>query len=99
MDMRLAHLEGQTFAKSCAHRELVEEAAVDAGDRDGASLAARLERLAQHVGPIRPQPGVLLYRVYLRHRACAVRFEANRVNASVRATPAGHLLEHLDHIL
>ena len=50
--VRLAHLEGQPLGEGGAERHLVEEAAVDARDRHGPALAARLDRLAQRVRPV-----------------------------------------------
>ena len=44
-EVRLAHPERQALAERGADRELVDEAAVDAGDRDRAALAARQDRL------------------------------------------------------
>src|SRR5947209_8401897 len=52
VDVRLAHLEGQPLAEGGAKVDLVQEAAVDAGDRHRAALAAGLDRLAQRVGPV-----------------------------------------------
>ena len=52
VDVGLAHLEGQALVERGAERELVEQPAVDAGDRDRAALAAALDRLAQRVRPV-----------------------------------------------
>src|SRR6267378_7842137 len=44
----LGHAEGKTAIDGRSHRDVVEEAAVDADDRDGAEVAAAMNRLAQH---------------------------------------------------
>src|SRR5436190_11636882 len=47
--VRLSHLERQALGERRAERELVEPAAVDAGDRDDAAFAAARDRLPQRV--------------------------------------------------
>ena len=48
----LPHLEGQPLLERGAERDLVEEPAVDAGNRDDAALAAGVDRLPQRARPI-----------------------------------------------
>src|SRR6185312_4988122 len=50
--MGLTHLERQPFRERRTEREFVEPSTVDAGDRDGATLAARANRLAKRMRPI-----------------------------------------------
>ena len=54
---RLRHAEGQAAIDRGAHRNLVEEAAIHADDRDGSEVAAAMDRLAQHMRPVRAHEG------------------------------------------
>ena len=45
----LAHLEREPFAERRADRNRIDEAGVDAGERNGRAFAGRLNSLAQHV--------------------------------------------------
>src|SRR4051794_29616192 len=49
MDVGLAHFERQALAKRYAKGEFVEEAAVNARDRNGASFSAAVDCLAQRM--------------------------------------------------
>src|SRR5690242_16119546 len=42
----LRHPEGEAAVDGRAHRDLVDEAAIDADDRDGAEIATAMDRLA-----------------------------------------------------
>ena len=96
--VRLPHLQRQALGKRRAERELVQPAAIHAGDRDGAALAACRDRLPQRV-----RPSVAMYidvfrAVVPRIERRAVRFQAHRVDARVRALPAGHRAQRVQHV-
>ena len=57
LDRRLGHPEGQAAIDRRTHRDLVEEAAIDADDRDDAEVAAAMDCLAQHVRPVGAHEG------------------------------------------
>src|SRR5215210_3488107 len=57
LDGRLRHTESQATIDCRAHRDFVEEAAIYADDRDGAEVAAAMNRLPQHMRPIRAHEG------------------------------------------
>ena len=54
---RLRHPEGEAAIDGDAHRDLVDEAAIDADDRDRAEVAAAMDCLAKHMGTIGPEKG------------------------------------------
>src|SRR5579885_1233993 len=60
MDMRLPHLEGKRLTERGAHRYLVDESAVDSGDRHGAALSARSDRFPERDRPVGFQIHALL---------------------------------------
>ena len=94
----LAHLERQALGERGAERKLVEPAAVDAGDRDRAALAAGADRLPQRVRPVGGQIQRRLRPVVPRVERRAVRLEADRVDAGVGALPAGHVAQRVEHV-
>ena len=51
-DMGLRHAPGQALVHRRAHRDLVDQAAVDARDRDQAARSAHVDHLAQRVRPV-----------------------------------------------
>ena len=52
MDVGLSHAQGEALGEGGADRQLVQEAAVDAGNRHRPALAAGLDRLPQRVGAV-----------------------------------------------
>ena len=93
--------EGQPLVHRDAHRDLVDQPAVDAGDRDHAGRAADVDHLAQHVRPvalgIQHLLGAVVDRVRLAERDVA--FHPDRVDALLRALAAGQLVQPLDDAL
>ena len=55
----LPHLQRQAFPKSCADRELVNEAHIHSRNGDRTALAASMNRLPQHVRTVRFEPHCL----------------------------------------
>ena len=92
LHVRLAALDRDRLVDDGAERQLVDEAAVHAGNGHRAALAARLDRLAQHAGPIGRQAHRLLRAIVGADEAMHVRFHADGVDAGVRSAAAGHLL-------
>src|SRR5262249_40263944 len=76
-----------------------EKAAVDPGDRHGATLTADLNALAQDVGTVRRQKEPRLDEVVHGARRVAVSFQADGVDAGVGSAAAGHLREALQDVL
>src|SRR5436305_4987438 len=52
VDVGLSGAKTQSLVHQLPHRDLVGEAAIDAGDRKGAARPAYVDHLAQHVRPI-----------------------------------------------
>ena len=83
-----------------AERDLVDQAAVDAGDRQRAGRPAHIDHLAQHMRPVALDHHRLLDAVDHRvDRAQRMRFHADRVDALVRALAGGQLLQPVEHAL
>ena len=92
--VRLAHSEGDAFVHRGAKRDLVQQANVDARDRDGAGLPAAHDRFTEHVRAIRPQHHGGFRLVQDRvETAAAVRFGPDRIDTAVRPATVGHLHE------
>ena len=98
IDMRLAHAEGQALVHGDAHRNLVDEPAVNAGNGNHAGRPADIDHLAQHMRPVGLQHhhllGAVVERVRLRQRN--VRFKADRIDALFRPLATGQLIEPVD---
>ena len=77
MHMGLPHPKCQPFGEGCSERHLVEQPPVHTGDRDRPALPARLDRLTEHMGPIRAQADRLLGPVVEGVHAGAVRFRSD----------------------
>jgi hypothetical protein len=92
----LAGLDRQALVHQRAHGDLVRHAAVHAGDRDRAALAAAVDRLANDRRPLAFEHRHRLELVVggLQGRG-AVRFHADGVDADVRADAAGDLEQAL----
>ena len=95
LDVGLAALDRQALLHQLAERELVGEAAIDAGDRDPAALAAGEDRLAQRMRPLGAEIDLRLHRVGDIVDGEAVAFHADAIDHRVRADAAGHLVERL----
>src|SRR5687768_12484073 len=93
MNMRLAHLEGQTFGKSRPKREFVQKPAVDSGYRNRPTFATDENRLPQRMhaigGQIKRSFGTVVDSV----ESGAVGFQPDRVNTGIRTHAAGHGLQ------
>src|ERR1051326_1626804 len=98
MNVGLPHPEGQPFGEGSAEGKFIQEAAVDAWDRDGAAFATCLDYLAQGVRTIGTQAGFLLCHNDDSADSFPVRFHAYAIDAGVGAAPAGHIFEGLYHI-
>ena len=97
---RLRHAEGQPAVDRRAHRDLVEEAAIDADDRDGAEVAAAMDRLAQHVRPVGAHEGGDLDAVPARVETGAwLRLGADGVDAGIGAAALGQLHDAVVDVL
>src|SRR5436305_8693230 len=83
MHVRLAHLEGQTLAEGRAERQLVEEAAIDAGHGDRATFATSVDRLPKRVRAICGQKERGFRAIIERVNGRAVRFETDGINARI----------------
>jgi len=98
MHVGLAHPNRQRLREGAAHGHLVEEPAVNAGNRHDAALAAGLDGLTERVGPVGAEPHRHLRAVVQSVEARAVGLGAYRVDARVGAAAAGSLLELLDDV-
>src|SRR3954464_15582456 len=54
---RLCHAKGEAAIDRRAHRDLVEQAAINADDRYGAEVAATVDRLPKYMGPVGSHEG------------------------------------------
>ena len=98
MHVRLPGLHRERLVHDRADRNLVDEAAVDAGHRDGAAVAAGHDRLAQRARPIRLQPHRLLHPVVGADDPCMC---ASMPTASMHASgprPPVISLQRLEHV-
>ena len=93
--------DGQALVHHLAHRDLVDQPAIDAGDRDHAGRAADIDHLAQHMRPVALGSQHLLGAVVdrIRHGGRHVGFHADGIDALLRALAAGELVQALDHAL
>ena len=98
VDVRLTHLERQALRESGAERKLVEPAAVDARNRYHATLSTGIDRLAECVGAIRRQIHRRLGAIVPGVKRGAMRLEADRIDAGVRALTAGQRSERVGHV-
>src|SRR4051812_20313654 len=98
VDVRLSHAERQALVHRDAERNVVDDAAVDAWNGQGAGRAAGVDHLAQHMRPVGLEHHRLLGAVHHRvDRVRGVRLEPDRVDAFLRALAAGQLFEPLEH--
>jgi hypothetical protein len=80
-----------------SHRDVVEEAAVDADDRNGAEVAAAMNRMAQHVRPVGTHEGRDLDAVEDGIGARrGLGLGAHGIDAGIGAPAAGQVLNSID---
>src|SRR4051794_24240999 len=100
LDRCLRHAEGQAPIDRRAHRNLVEEAAIDADDRDSSEVAAAMDSLAQDMRAVGPHEGRDLHAVDDGIEARrGVRLRADRIDAGIRAAAIRHVLDAVVDIL
>ena len=99
MHVRLPHLERQPLVECGSHRHLVDESAVDAGDRHDPAFAAAMDRLPQRARPVRRHERHRLGLVVPVVEAGAVGFHADRIDAGVRSDSAGHVLDAVKDVV
>jgi hypothetical protein len=94
------HAERQSAIDCGAHRDFVEETAIDADDRNHAKVPAALDRLTQHMGSVRTQEyrhlGAVDHGIEAGRR---FRFGSDCVDARVGATAVRQLLDALVDVL
>src|SRR5579862_6229032 len=93
----LAHFHGDSFAKRSAEGNLVEQAAVNAGNGKRAAFANGENRLAQHHGPVGFHHQGGLHLVVHTLQLIGVGFEADGVDAGVRTDTAGQVFHGREH--
>src|SRR3954464_15324117 len=83
---RLGHAKGGAAVDRGAHRDLVEEAAVNADDRYGAEVAATVDRLPEDMRPVGAHEGRHLDAVdHGVETGPGIGFGADRVDAGIGA--------------
>src|SRR5947209_107441 len=101
VDVSLAHAEGEALVHRLTHRDFVDEAAINARNRDHAGGAADIDHLAQDMRAIvlhhHHLLGAVEQRIGLRQRDMAL--QARRIDALVGAFAAGELVQALDDAL
>jgi hypothetical protein len=86
LNWSLRHPKRKAAVDRGAHWNLVQQAAVDADDRDGSKIAATVDCLPQDVRAVRSHEGRDLDPVDDGIEARAdIRFSANSINAGIRA--------------
>ena len=98
MHVCLSHLEGQTFGVRRTHRHLVEEAAVDAGNRNRPAFAASKDRFTQRVRSVGGHSREFHPLVVDVIDAHAVRFQTDGIDAGIRAAPARPQMQFFERI-
>ena len=96
--VRLTHLERQPLREGSPQRELVEPSAVDAGNRDRPTLAARANRLAKGMRAIGRQEHRGLRAVVPGIERRTVRFESDGVDARIRPLTSCQLPQRLENV-
>lgn len=89
----LAHFHGDALAKGSTKRDFIEKATVDTWDGYGAALSNRLNRLAQHTWAVRLKHERRFHPIVEALQLPGMRFQANRIDASIRPDPSSHILE------
>ncbi len=100
LDRRLRHAHGQSAVDGRSERDLVEESAIDADDRDRAEIARAVDCLTQDMRPVGAHEGRDLYPVDHRVEAgIGERLGTDGIDAGVCAAALGQFLDAVVDIL
>ena len=93
----LTHLHSDALAERGTERDLIEQTAIDAGDRESASFAHRLDRLAQNAGPVGFEHQRRFHFVVDSLKLRRMRLKSDGIDAGIWPDAARQILQRCQH--